>query len=156
MIHPNCAKLLLNANQQLCGLVVQWFGRRTCRSRVHSQPLHCQVRLRKRCSHTFPLSQNCKVGCWRKLRSKHAHRATRWPSVYGLVASAGSWLKATESESSATLSAERRTKDCVFFNQPVLVIVCFLNQPVVVIVDVVFSWSLMRRLLVACCVQICV
>jgi len=37
----------------------------------------------------------------RKLGSKQAHRATHWPRVHGLAASAGVWLRANESEISA-------------------------------------------------------
>jgi len=46
------------------------------------------------CSHT-PSSI---IWYQRKLGSKQPHRATHWPRVHGLAASAGVWLRANESE----------------------------------------------------------
>jgi len=40
------------------------------------------------------------------LGSKQAHRVTHWPRVHGLAASAGAWLRANESEISASLWAK--------------------------------------------------
>jgi len=44
-----------------------------------------------------PLSPSSIILYQRKLGSKQAHRATHWPRVHGLAASAGVWLRANES-----------------------------------------------------------
>ena len=41
----------------------------------------------------------------RKLGAKQGLHATHWPGVHGLAASAGVWLRATETEISAALRA---------------------------------------------------
>ena len=47
--------------------------------------------------------------------SKQAHRATHWPRVHGLAASAGVWLKANESEISAAPWAKWLVKDFILY-----------------------------------------
>jgi len=58
-----------------------------------------------------PLSPSSIIWYQRKLGSKQAHRATHWPRVHGLAASAGVWLRANESEISAALWAKWLEKE---------------------------------------------
>jgi len=47
------------------------------------------------------VTKQYKLVLQRKLGSKQAHRATHWPRVHDLAASAGVWLRASESQISA-------------------------------------------------------